>query len=659
LPERSAGEQPHDPPASDYSRQPSVYSQKLPSFVWSVAAAAVVFVPAAWDGGADLVARHELAVIGWAIVLLGLLTALLPQALPGRTARPIVIGLIAWAALTAIALLWTSSAERTVEELARVAGYGGLVALGLLAVTRRTWKATATGVFLGAVAVCGLAIVARLDPQAYPDQGAAISGGRLSYPLGYWNALAMWSAMTLAFALSWSANSRQLWVRRAALAVTPVIGLCLYLTYSRGGILVAAFGVAVVIALSHDRFRAALHAAVAIVGSVAVAWVASTQPEIATGTGAEGATVVLVALLGACGVAAVTGRLIEGTRRMIKGSSPSVASLTIAVLAFVVLVPAIYGTLGSHEPVTSSAGGNLNARLLSSNGNRPLYWQVALDDFVDAPLQGTGPGTYGFSWTQAGKSSEEVLDAHSLYIEQLGELGIFGLAAVLLVVTGCLSHAAMPLRLGERGGAAVAMPAGVAVFACAAAIDWMWESTAVTVLALACVVSAGGAAARRVRRRPGQAGARRRLDRRRLWILAAALAGVISIALQIPGLVATQRLRASETALLLGLHGRAQDLASDAVTAEPWGASPFEQRALVELVRGDDTRARADAARAVRNEHLNYRRWLMVALTDRQSGSDRAARRAVRVAHSLAPAAASFQGGVQHALRVGIRGLAP
>ena len=103
----------------------------------------------------------------------------------------------------------------------------------------------------------------------------------------------------------------------------------------------------------------------------------------------------------------------------------------------------------------------------------------------------------------------------------------------------------------------------------------------------------------------------------------------------------------------------AQNLASDAVTAEPWGASPYDQRALVELVRGDSAAARADALHAVRHERLNYRRWLMVALAEKQRGNDRAARRAYRTARSLAPAASSFEAGLENALRVGIRGLAP
>src|SRR5262249_31663524 len=78
-------------------------------------------------------------------------------------------------------------------------------------------------------------------------------------------------------------------------------------------------------------------------------------------------------------------------------------------------------------------GTDVSQRLLdlSSNG-RIALWRVGWHEFEAKPLGGTGAGTYELAWTQHRPSPDQARDTHNLYLQTLGELGVFGLAALLL-----------------------------------------------------------------------------------------------------------------------------------------------------------------------------------------------------------------------------------
>jgi hypothetical protein len=599
----------------------------------ALAGAAVVAVPAISDGAAGIVARHWVGLAVWSLLALGLLLDLLPRAVPPRQARLLIGGLIMLAALSALALAWTSSAEQTVEEVARVTGYGGLVALGMLAIDAGHWRSMAAGISLAAAGVCALAVVARLFPAEFPSELVSIAGGRLAYPLGYWNALAAWSAMTVAMGLAWSADGHRTAVRTIALATVPIAGTALYLTYSRGGIVATALGVGLVTMLAKHRTRAVRHALIGLVLTAAVVAVMRTQQQIADGTGGDGGVIVLVAILVACAAAALAARAdrrrTDRTRvvRPPMGRRPA-RSLLLGICACAVVLPLIYVAIGSTEPVAANGKRDPSARLLSLDGSRPLYWESAFDAFESAPLWGIGPGTFEFWWSRTAVEPDQVRDAHALYLEQAAELGLPGLLAVAALCGGALGLALLPLQRGEGGGAPVAMAATVAIYLGYAAIDWLWESTAVTLLALTAAVTAGASASshwpgyRRPSNSPAKAGSTS--GERPRWARVSALAlvaGVAAgIAIQVPGLVATSRVEGSAAALRSGSDAEAAHLASDAIEAAPWAASGYAQRAVVESARGQDRAAALDALRAARREPLNFRRWLAVAELEANAG---------------------------------------
>ena len=111
-------------------------------------------------------------------------------------------------------------------------------------------------------------------------------------------------------------------------------------------------------------------------------------------------------------------------------------------------------------------------------GFRPWYWHVAWEEFSAAPVAGRGAGTFELAWLEEQPIPESVLDAHSLYVETLAELGLVGL--------GLLALALAPPLLAAFRGASAAAAGGYVAFLFHAGVEWDWEMPAVTVAGLLC-----------------------------------------------------------------------------------------------------------------------------------------------------------------------------
>ncbi len=150
--------------------------------------------------------RGELLVLILWVLALGVALGLLPQRRLPWGAALAVAALVALAVWTALGLLWTESAERTVSEVARTLGFAGLLLLVVWTFAGRGWEAAALWVTATAILVSALALVSRLAPDllSSPLTTAGLYR-RLGYPFNYWNALGAWAAMTVALALAVSA----------------------------------------------------------------------------------------------------------------------------------------------------------------------------------------------------------------------------------------------------------------------------------------------------------------------------------------------------------------------------------------------------------------------------------------------------------------------
>lgn len=611
-----------------------------------IGALGLVLLYALRGGAYDIVVRDEHAVWILAVLVIGLAFGVLPRrATPLRALAPLA-ALALLAVLTVIGLGHTSSQDRTANELARVLHHAAVYALPLCFLSRRTWTAAAAGLATGVLAVSAIALLARLDPGLLGEDvvARAFHTDRMSYPLGYWNAVGAWSATAVVLGLVWSAHARAPWLRGLALAAVPVAALATYLTYSRGAVVSVVLGVLVGVAFARHRAVLLVHALVAgATGAVAIL-VVRGKPEVAHATGTAGRSSILLVLLAAGAVVAAAGALTGRLGARLRPRAPigvlrgataaaTVALLVLAIVAGPGLAHRAYRSYRDTGPVAASA--DPAARLANLSGTRYLLWSSALDAYRSSERRGIGPGAFGFWWNREGRGPEFVRDAHSLYLQSLAEMGWPGLLAILLLL-GSLAFAAVSPRSGKNSsreaGALAGVAATLAIFAWSAGVDWMWQSTANASLALG---SAGVAAVALSHR-----GARLRWPVRVLLVLVA----VIALVVQLPSLVGTSTVRASQAAARRGDLEAAFARAQDGVSVEPWAGSPYVQRALILESQGRLGDALVDIRRAIAREPDEWTDRLVLARIQAERGNARAALAAFAEARRLRPRSAVFAG---------------
>jgi tetratricopeptide (TPR) repeat protein len=158
--------------------------------------------------------------------------------------------------------------------------------------------------------------------------------------------------------------------------------------------------------------------------------------------------------------------------------------------------------------------------------------------------------------------------------------------------------------------------AALAVWAVHAGVDWMWESTANTTLAL---LGAGAAVA-------ALGGEARRLSRAARFP-SAAVALVVGLSL-LPAAASTSAVRASQRESARNQLSRAFASATEAIDTSPWAATPYLQRALISEQRGELEPAIVDLQRAIAREPTNWRLLVVMARVEAQAGRPDAALRA-------------------------------
>ena len=147
-----------------------------------------------------------------------------------------------------------------------------------------------------------------------------------------------------------------------------------------------------------------------------------------------------------------------------------------------VAVGLIVGGIAERPSARELAAGAGATRLTSVASNRYEYWRVALREFGDAPLRGSGAGGFRVAWLQERPIREAVRDTHSLEFEVAAELGLVGLIALGVMIGGAAVAARRALL--RRRALAAGPLAALVVWALHASIDWDWEMPAVTIPAL-------------------------------------------------------------------------------------------------------------------------------------------------------------------------------
>lgn len=475
-------------------------------WVPAVGATALIGLPtvlAFFSGGFFDEPRLIAALVAWALVLVTALVA--PHPLPSSTlGRLALLGLALLCAWTALSLLWAPIGGRAQDDLQRVLLYLGAstAALALLrdAVAHRWLE---PGLALGAFVVAAYGLSERLLPGLIELDRSNQSAGRLEQPLTYWNAYGIVAAVGLVLAVRVAGDPERGRLTRSIMAGAAVpLGLGVYLSFARGALAAAALGLLVLVALApaaRPMLRSALTVVVATAAAALVAGRFPTVESLAERDSGDG-LVMLVVLV----VLTVAAALVAPTTSRRRLSLPSVPVSRPATLAGVVLLVLVIGGLvlvafeGKPEGASPVAGAD-PARLGSIDTNRYRYWEVAATSFTEHPLRGLGSGGFASEWLREPDRVDASGDAHSLYLETAAELGVVGLACLLLFVGG--AGACLVRLYRSEPAAATGLAAGLAAWSFHAGLDWDWEMPAVTLpallLAAAAVAWSEGAGVRR------------------------------------------------------------------------------------------------------------------------------------------------------------------
>jgi hypothetical protein len=307
------------------------------------------------------------------------------------------------------------------------------------------------------------------------------------------------------------------------------------------------------------------------------------------------------------------------------------------------------------EPTEARFGsGDPSDRLASGSGSgRYQFWTAAVDAFAHDPLTGIGAGGYEAWWNQNGTIVRAVRDAHSLFFETLGELGLPGLLLIVSFVAIGVTYGWRRRAGGSPGGTVEVALALLAAGVYFAATDWTWEIPAAfgpVVIAIGLLTGpatmrrAGGTSARSGLVRAGSDGQGPDGPSQRSfgWGVATLLVGWAAVWAAGILFLTEVKLDDSRTAVDRGdLVGAAQD-ASDASTLQPWGAEPKLQLALVEERAGDLPAARRAIREAIDAAPEDWAVWRTSSRIEEGMGNREAARDDFERARALNPRAPVF-----------------
>lgn len=640
--------------------------------IWLLAGGLVTYL-AIDGGGYDIVVHSQVSIVVWWIVLLGAALGLFPASRLTRWAWGALAlfgGFVVW---TAIASTWSISSERSLEALSLNAGYLGVLLVGIAVhrdrehALRHTIGAIATAIVVVAI----VALASRLHPGLFTSaaQTASYLPGtvaRLSWPLNYWNALAALLVFVIPLLLSLTASARSITAQAIAAGSIPVVALCGYLTFSRGGLLAFVISILVYFALVPDRLPKLLTAAVAAAGSIPLIAGAVHRSAVERGvlTAAarhEGATLILPIVLACVGVAVaqigISLAVRHGRRPAALTVSRAQAQTGVVLLAILLVVVALAAggpTRLSNawrdfkRPTAAALKHDTLQRFGSVSGNgRYDYWKASVDSTSGHLLGGNGPGTFQFVWLPRAHYFSYVQNAHSLYFETLAEAGIVGLALVLgFFVLVLVRGVRVVLRTAERARTRAAAATAAAVsFMVSAGVDWVWQ---VPVLPAAFLLVAGALLVpsdRSLRRRQGAGandpggGSRAQLLAVRGGMIVLALACVVAIGVP---LATTNAERRSQAAAAAGNLPLALTEARSAARIETGAGSPQVQIALVLEAQGKPAAALAPARQAVVDEPDNWSSWLVLSRLEAETRHPAAALTDYLRARSLNPQSTVF-----------------
>lgn len=448
--------------------------------------------------------------------------------------------LLAFAALSALSIVWSVQPDYSWLDASRLFAYSAVFAAGvaLVRVAPARWSAVLGGLALSAVVIAGYALATKVFPATLAPSNAF---ARLNEPYGYWNAVGLSAAMGV-ICCTWlgARRSGHALLRALAYPATGLLLLTLVLAYSRGALAALAIGLALWFCMVPLRLRSAAVLLAGALGAGAVlAWdfskhalsaesVPLAERDLA-GHQLGALALAMLLVLGAVGVCVgfLTARRAPSALSRRRAGAALFGALVLVVLALVVALAhsqrGFTGTI-SHD---FSALVNPNAkpppntpgRLTAVASVRARYWKEALQVFAAHPLLGAGAEGYRTAHLRYETSTLEVRHAHGFLVQTLADLGLAGLVlslALLLTWLAAAGRATHPfnrswtrwrawreLRSGARPGwrpledpaltrysaeriGMLAMLCVVVVFGAHSLVDWTWYVPGCACVALLC-----------------------------------------------------------------------------------------------------------------------------------------------------------------------------
>ncbi len=452
-----------------------------------------------------------------AVVLYLVLAVMVAMArFPINMSGPHAVALICFVGLgfwTALSILWSPAQDLAVDYAQRAFVYAAAFAIGLLFAAALRQRMTLAAVpMLAAGGVVAMVVLIRIWTAG--DIGGLIDDDfTLDIPFGYRNATAGFFVTIALAAVAFGARpatSPKVRVPLAALSATA-LGLCA-ISQSRGSLVALAVGVVVLLAVAPYRGRALLGLVVAVV-PVALLFNELLDPYDAARLDMPSALSELQVAAAAAAFAGIVAALLTAALSVVedKGAAQMLPVLTrrgkVAVWSAVALVGAGVVFAVASGPIadgidaisTGDTGySEVEGNRFSYGGglDRTDYWRVSLQQVGDNPVLGGGAGSFRSDYLLDREAEQAPRNAHNVWLEQLGELGIPGLGLLLGGFVFAIGAGLRSRRLGPESAAltTVALTA-FAAWAAQATIDWSWYFGGLTAPMIALLGSAAAPAA--------------------------------------------------------------------------------------------------------------------------------------------------------------------
>jgi hypothetical protein len=558
------------------------------------------------------------------------------------------VGLGAFAAWTLASALWSHAAGQALVEFDRALMYWlALVLFGSIGWSRERilWAVRILAATMAVVAI--LALITRVLPGVHSIP-VTLQNYRLSYPLTYWNAFGLFVAVAIVLCIGLATRAEEAPQPQAlAGAAIPILAATIYFSFSRGAIAALVIGIAAFILLAARRELLTSGLAIIPPTAVALALCIGTH-KLSTGHYAdpvgvaEGKTLAWELIGCAVAVGLLRFALRRVDRRMaaieIAPETRKRAWLSVAVGALVVVLAvgaavdaphrishAFNSFTESKPPIDPE---ELQDRLTNlNNDGRLVQWELALETFGHHPFGGTGAGTFARVWAQHGNGEIKVINAHSVYLEMLSNLGFPGLLFLLISIFAIFVGLAGRIRGPDRVLYAALFAASL-TWAAHAGVDWDWEMPATGFFFFAL----GGMA---IAADPGEASSWTPKSPGRMTGIAL---GVGCLALVVtPALVAISqgKLDASVRQLQAGDCGAASKNALSAIHTLSVRPDPYQVLGFCDSRAGEHELAISMLKTAVARDEGEWESWYGLALVQAAAGVD--PRPAARRAFELAP----------------------